>query len=139
LKDSIFFPNQFEVWAKSKLLRKENFFSSIEIRIKAANNEKIFQVLFSDKTIEDEIYNEVTFEVIITSLYSVRLLTIPKETYTENDTLINYRSLYGITREHKDFLPNEPFCCDLYFRNGQLEKMAFLFSRPEKLMEFFLL
>ncbi len=137
LNEHTFYPNLFEVWTNSTLIRKENFFSSIEIKIKALPNEKNFQVLFSDKTVENEIFTKVSFDRIITTLDSVRLLTIPNETYTENGILINYRSLYGITRNHhKDFLPKEPYCCDLYFRNGQLEKVTFSFSRPEKLVEF---
>jgi len=140
IRDFSFDPKRYEVWedgdkikegeASGKILssvrgEKENYSTDILVDIEDA--EKIGHVRIQS-----------IYDVCVTSTDRLQMLTIPREKNSvECVGLDMCRNVTGPTRESKEFERNEPYCCNLFLKDGSLSKVTFSINRPEKLVEFY--
>lgn len=136
-QDFSFQPSRFEVWSAGQMIGSGEAFSPLIGSVIEKNGSTLMAISYYETALLDEILEEVFFDEFISSSDRLKLMTIPTETYTENLGLLTLRIAHGPTRLQKNFFPKEPYCCNLFFKNGVISKISFSFSYPEKLIELY--
>lgn len=133
-----FSPSRFEVWSDGNMVFSGNSSTPINVRIVEKFGSEVMLVSLPEEKLRQEILEEIIFDEFVTSLDRLKLVTIPKETFTECVGLMTMRILYGPTCQMKNFHPKEPYCCNIFKENDLIKKITFSFSFPERLLEFHL-
>lgn len=133
-----FNPTRFEIWKGGKMIKNGSVESVLYTTVQQYDNEEYMVVNFDEINLANEISSELFFDIFITAADRLQMLTIPNVTNSENIALNMFKMTIGPTRDFKNFNSQEPFCCNLFFKDNQLNKITFSFSNPEKLLELYL-
>lgn len=143
IADFVFRPSRYEVWQDGELIDSGNVDSPLRANVRGKRGQ--FNKAAADILIDvgpassiDHICSESSYDICITAGDRVQLITIPEEE-NENESvgLASSRLMLGSTRKAKTFNKDEPFCCNLFFIDGNIVKVSFSISHPEKLIEFY--
>lgn len=95
-------------------------------------------ILFDDQSLFSELSQENEFDIFITSTDRLQLVKVPSSGNGDgNMGIMMFKMNIGETRGNTDFKSNEPYCCNLFLQEGQISKVTFSFSSPDKLIEFY--
>jgi|SRR5690625_3698645 len=137
-QDMKFIPARYELWQRGQITNSGLINSPVTIRSISDGEKEQYKVTFDDSTLRTEITTSNVFDIFVTSLDRLQLIIIPNETNSSNTALQMLKMNLGATRNSKNFDYDEPFCCNLFFQQGQLVKVTFSFSNPEKLLELYI-
>ena len=135
-----FHPSRYEMWMGGQMVKSGNTTAPIAARVTQSSfyNKECTLVTINDLDLMSEITTENHFDVFITGIDRLQLITIPAN---GNDIecigIITIKNIIGTTRRTKTFLKNEPYCCNLFLLKGATAKVTFAFNSPEKLIEFY--
>lgn len=132
-----FKPNRYEIWFDGEMIGNGNSSFPIEARLISLNNIEKVEINIQDEKLFNEISNKIIFDDFVSSHDRLQLYTIPKETNSTCIGLHTLRMNLGTTIEVKNFTRQEPYCCNLFTKNGIIAKITFSFSNPERLIEFY--
>jgi hypothetical protein len=132
-----FIPNRYEIWSDGKMIALEKINSPIVAKIINIDGKEKIEINFLDRILNDKLAQSNIYDIFRTSGDRLQLITIPSETNSKCVGIIAMQTILGATRQRKDFLTNESYCCNLFTVNGIIEKITFSFSNPEKLIEFY--
>lgn len=133
-----FKPNRYEIWKDGKKIDFGNTNQIITNREKQTANGTVSVVNFADSNLHSELTSENEFDVFITSNDRLQLVKVPSSGNGDNNMGISmFKMTVGETRNHTDFNSNEPYCCNLFLQEGQITKITFTFSSPDKMIEFY--
>ncbi|MEO2148057.1 MAG: hypothetical protein ABGW56_03255 [Flavobacteriaceae bacterium] len=149
----LFKPNRYVIWKNQKKIEVGENGDDVLItnREKQTANGTVSEVSFapiahpnfdfdnpSDANLHTELSIENEFDLCITQNDRVQLIKIPSSGNGDNNMAISaLKMMLGATRGHTDFKSNEPYCCNIFQQDGQLAKITFSFSNPEKIIEFY--
>lgn len=136
-QDMQFIPARYELWQRGQMVNSGRTNTPVTIKSISNNEREQYKVSFDDITLEAEITASNIFDIFVTSMDRLQLIIIPNETNSNNVALQMLKMNLGPTRSSKNFDYDEPFCCNLFFQQGQLVKVTFSFSNPEKLLELY--
>jgi len=137
-QDMKFIPARYELWQRGQMTNSGLTISPVTIRSISDGEKEQYQVSFDDSSLRSEITTLNFFDIFVTSLDRLQLIIIPNATNSNNVALQMLKMNLGPTRNSKNFDYDEPFCCNLFFQQGQLVKVTFSFSNPEKLLELYI-
>jgi hypothetical protein len=132
-----FQPNRFETWLGGKMIGSGRASAVVYADISYHDGAEKMIVKFDEINLKNEIVSEIIFDQFITATDRLQLITIPQVTNGENTAIVMFKMVIGATRAHKNFTDKEPFCCNLFMKNGVVSKITFSFSSPEKLLELY--
>ncbi len=135
--DFVFRPTRYEIWQEGKLISKGKTKSNIIAKVIDTEQGEKVKVIFDDDKLNSELAKENIFDEFISLKDRLQLITIPFYTNAEIVALTMYKMVIGPTREEKHFSYSDPYCCNLFYKNGVLAKVTFSFSNPERLIEFY--
>jgi hypothetical protein len=136
--DFVFTPSRYEIWMGGRMIKNGN--SPIPIIAKVINidNSEKIEITYTGNHLHDELALKNVFDLFVTAVDRLQLITIPEQTNSENMGIHSLKSVFGPTRKKMNFNRNEPYCCNLFIENGEIAKLTFSFSSPEKLLEFYI-
>lgn len=140
VKDFVFKPTRYEVWREGNKIKEGSIRGKINSNVRGEKEEYSTNILVEIEDAEKvgHILEKSIYDVCVTSMDRVQMLTIPKEKNSiECVGLASCRNGTGPTRRSKEFEKNEPYCCNLFLKDGNLSKITFSINRPEKLVEFY--
>lgn len=132
-----FQPKRYETWLGGQMVASGRTQSLITANVITEDNAEKVEVNFNDLNLQNELASKNIFDEFVTSNERLQLITIPKETNVECMGIIAFTMAIGVTRQKKNFNRNEPYCCNLFLQQGNIVKITFSFSNPEKLIEFY--
>lgn len=133
-----FKPNRYEIWKGGKKIDDGNTTQIIRNKEKQTVNGTIAVISFSDPNLHSELSSENEFDVFITSNDRLQLVKVPSSGNGDNNMGISMLKMtVGTTRHHTDFSSREPYCCNLFLQEKNIVKMTFVFSSPDKMIEFY--
>jgi len=133
-----FKPNRYEIWKAGQKIDHGSTNQIISTREMKTKNGSVAIVNFKDTSLYSELSNQNEFDVFITSNDRLQLVKVPSSGNGDDNMGISmFKMTVGATRNHTDFKSNEPYCCNLFLQGGQISKITFSFSTPEKLIEFY--
>lgn len=133
-----FKPNRFEIWKNGQMINSGETNQIISAIEHQTDNGKGALITINDTNLFNSISQENDFDVLMTSKDRLQLIKIPSSgNGDENMGISMFKMTIGATRNHADFQPNEPYCCNLFLQEGSIAKITFSFSTPEKLIEFY--
>jgi hypothetical protein len=133
-----FQPTRFETWIGGKMVGNGSVTALISANTINQNGNERMLVKFDEPNLKAEILSELIFDTFITASDRLQLITIPEVTNSNNMAIAMFKMIIGATRDNKNFISTEPYCCNLFLKNGVLSKITFSFSNPEKLVELYL-
>jgi hypothetical protein len=137
-QDFGFTPTRYEIWEGGKMTAHGKTKASIIATTTIINGEEKVVVTYNEPGLNPQLALNNTFDEFVTSADRLQLITIPNQTNAENSMAIKmFKMTLGPTRDFKHFNENEPYCCNLFIKEGNIDKITFSFSSPEKLMEFY--
>lgn len=140
VKDFVFRPKRYEVWREGDKIKEGKINNKVKSIVRGEEEEYSTNVLIEIEDSEKigHIVRKSVYDVCVTSVDRVQMLTIPAEKNSvECVGLASCRNGTGPTRRSKEFEKNEPYCCNLFLKDGNLSKVTFSINRPEKLVEFY--
>lgn len=133
-----FNPNRFEIWQSGKMIDSGKTNQPIKATEFQSESGSGALITIRDPSLFQRISPQNDFDIFITGNDRLQLVKVPGSgNGDENMGILMFKMTIGATRNHTDFRPNEPYCCNLFLKEGILSKMTFSFSSPEKLMEFY--
>ena len=133
-----FYPTRYEIWmGRGQMTGSGRTNSPIKASVVNLDGSEKVEITFSDLSLIDELAQSNFFDEFVTSFDRLQLFTVPSKT---DSTCMGINALLlvvGPTRHRKNFKRNEPYCCNLFTINGSIVKIAFSFSNPEKMIEFY--
>ena len=132
-----FQPSRYETWMGGKLIGSGKATARIYASVSHQDGDEKMLVKFNESNLKNEIVPEIIFDEFITATDRLQLITIPQVTNGENTAIAMFKMMVGATRNHKNFTQKEPYCCNIFLRNGVISKITFSFSFPEKLLELY--
>ena len=141
IRDFTFQPSRFEVWKDSTKIDSGGVTSPIQANVRGRLNQGAADILVDMAPAESisHIGNSSIYDICITAIDRIQLLTIPeKKNRNESIGLAMCRMVTGATRREKEFDSDEPYCCNMFFKDGFIAKITFSLNHPEKLVEFYL-
>lgn len=132
-----FQPCRYETWMGGKMVGSGKATARIHASVLNQDGEEKMLVNFNEVNLKNEIVSEIIFDEFITATDRLQLITIPQVTNGENTAIAMFKMMVGATRNHKNFTQKEPYCCNIFLRNGVISKITFSFSFPEKLIELY--
>lgn len=132
-----FVPNRFEIWIGGKMVNIGDTSSPLDAKVITENGDDKIQISFQDKNLITELAPTNVFDDFISAHDRLQLITIPNNTNSSCIGLQAMQMNIGATRQTKNFNRNEPYCCNLFTIQGQIAKITFSYSNPEKLVEFY--
>ena len=136
-QDFTFQPTRYEIWRGGEVVSKGKTNSIINARIVSVEKEEKIEVSFNDINLNFDLANKNIYDEFVTANDRLQLITIPNETNSENVGIEIFKITIGATRNVKNFNSDEPYCCNLFMKNGRIAKVTFSYSSPEKLIEFY--
>ena len=138
-----FIPSTFKVWKNQEIISQGDCkFKISSIQCSPYKDKILFYVNMNrfakTEFLLDYIEDEFLLEYGITSTDRLLFLTLPKTMNVENDKINMLTQLYGITSNHKNFKPKEPYSCSVFTINGDVVKLSFNIAYPEYLIEFYI-
>lgn len=133
-----FKPNRFEIWKGGKMIDSGITNDVIRATECETENGNGALITVNDSELFQLISHENYFDVFMTSKDRLQLVKVPSSgNGDENMGITMFKMTVGATRSHTDFQDNEPYCCNLFLKEGKIDKITFSFSNPEKLIEFY--
>ncbi len=132
-----FKPTRFEIWKGGKMINNGKTNSLISANVIIQDDFEKTEITFIDSNLNNELSQKNIFDEFVTANDRLQLITIPIETDNEVAGITMFKMALGPTRQRKNFNNSEPYCCNLFLQNGQIVKITFSFSNPEKLLEFY--
>ena len=133
-----FKPNRYEIWKGGKKIDFGETTQIITNREKQTANGTVSVISFDDSNLYSELAKENDFDLFITSTDRLQLIKIPSSGNGDSNMGITmFKMTVGATRSHTHFSSNEPYCCNLFLEDGQIAKITFSFSTPDKMIEFY--
>lgn len=132
-----FQPTRYEDWMGGQMVASGPTRSPIFARKKQLDGEERIEIGFNDPTLGGKLAATNVFDVFVTGKDRLQLVTIPAEPEAGVAAVSMFQQLVGITRPYKAFGANEPYCCNLFLKEGRIDKLTFSFSNPERLLEFY--
>lgn len=113
-----------------------------EIVFKQHNNGNYFQgglitVQIKGNPLTDKILSSFEFDNCVTMGDRLMMYIAPRQTNVNEPPLLMIASLMGLTRERKEYAPNEPTVGNVFTTNQQIARVAFKFANPVRLIEFY--
>jgi len=137
-QDFGFLPTRYEIWKAGQITESGKTNMPIVAKVLQEDGKDIVGVMFVDPKLNNEIAPQQYYDDFVTSADRLMLLTVPQQTNAENTMAIQmFKMTIGTTRAFKNFSANEAYCCNLFTIDGNIEKITFSFSNPEKLIEFY--
>ena len=140
IADFEFRPQRYEVWQNGQKVESGKTTSTIQADVRGRLNQGAADILINAEPAVSIIHmrKNSVYDICITAGDRLQLLTIPKEeNQNECVGLAMCRTNLGATRDKKDFAADEPYCCNLFLKNGRIEKITFSLNHPEKLIEYY--
>lgn len=128
-----YIPNRFELWQNQKITRSGLTNGLIETTIK---NGKIF-IIVNDINLHYLIDEQTEYDKLVCATDRLRIINVPAKTDISCNGIDTLSSIYGPTRSIKIFKETEPYCCNIFLKDGKLAKLSFSYSNPVKLLEFY--
>lgn len=132
-----FQPSRYETWIDGKIANSGIVRANVIARVLSQNSSEKMCISFNEMNLENEILSELYFDEFVTQRDRLQLITIPNETNSENMAIVLLKMTIGATCQQKDFSSKEPYCCNIFLKNGVTSKITFSFSSPEKLIELY--
>lgn len=132
-----FRPSRYETWKEGKMIASGSTILPIKANLINSGGEEKVEIVVEDTSLHTELAARNVFDEFITATDRQQLITIPAETNSTCVGMVNMQSIVGSTRKSKHFTANQPYCCNLFFKEGSIAKITFSFGSPEKLMEFY--
>ena len=112
------------------------------IHFKQRNNGDYFQgrlisVQIKGNPLDDKIVSSFEFDNCITMGDRLMMYIAARKSNVNETSLYMMASLLGITRERKEYVTNEPTVANIFTTNQQIAKVAFKFTKPDRLIEFY--
>lgn len=133
----LFFAKRYEIWVGGNLIKSGFSDESIKCEVENINDSEKMVVSYHNNSLQSEISEKNEFDWFITGKDRLQLVTIPEITNSENMGIMSFQMVLGSSRKQKNFKSNEPYCCNLFLKDGTIAKISFSFSNPEKLIEFY--
>jgi len=138
IQEFSFKPNRFEIWKGGQMVNSGEAKQIINAVECETENGKGALIKFEDENLFNELSSENDFDLFLTAKDRLQLIRIPSAgNGDDNMGITMFKSSVGATRNHQDFQSNEPYCCNLFLKNGNIDKITFSYSTPEKLVEFY--
>jgi len=128
---------RYEIWMNGQMIKNGKTNAKIGSKLIYDNGIQKVDVIYDDPILFDELAQNNTFDEFVTATDRLQLITIPAQTNSQNMGIMSFLMALGATRSVKNFAKNEPYCCNLFLQNGEIVKITFSFSIPEKLVEFY--
>jgi hypothetical protein len=132
-----FLPKRYEIWQSGKMIKSGKSFLPINAIVVNEYGEEKVRITVNDNSLFDDISQETIFDAFISQKDRMQLITIPAKTNADCMGMLGNRMIVGATRNEKNFDYNDAYCCNLFMINGDMKKVTFAFSNPEKLIEFY--
>lgn len=129
----VFKPYRYELWQDKKIIQSGSTNALIEATVK---NGKIY-VEIDDSTLFSILKSQTEFDKFVMATDRLRFINIPLNPTVNCAGIKALTMLYGPTRLEKDFVSNEPYCCNIFLFNKRLVKLTFSYSNPVRLLEFY--
>lgn len=130
----VFVSTRYELWDKGNLTKAKNSPSKISCTVTLSGT---FMLEIEESSLESDIAKKQLYDIAVSQNDRLQLLILPSETNLKSVGLVNLTTVFGATRDEKEFKYNEPFCCNLFFVQGKLVKVTFSYSNPDRLLEFY--
>lgn len=113
-----------------------------DITFKQLNNGDYYQsgritVQIKDNPLQDKILSSFEFDTCVTMGDRLMMYIAARQSNINETSLLMMASLLGITREKKDYVTNEPTVGNIFTSNQRIARVAFKFSNPDRLIEFY--
>jgi len=132
-----FQPSRYETWIGGKMIDSGITSALLTAKVVMHGNSEKMVVYFNEINLKNELLPELDFDEFITGNDRLQIVTIPNATNSENMGIMMFKMTIGATRQQKNFSSTEPYCCNLFLKNGIISKITFSFSNPEKLIELY--
>ena len=131
-----FIPVWYHIWVGGQKIQSSNSSAMIMANPIEVNGEQKMEVTIMGSSLEEEIIERIVFDAFISGTDRLQLITIPNETNVVSPAIQMFKMTIGSTIAKKYFSKNEPFCCNLFLINGEIDRISFSFCNPDKLIEF---
>lgn len=139
---------RYEVWKDGQKIQYDNSYSYMRSLIRKKGN----GFSYLDISIESEIvghYIDDSFPIklCITQRDRLMLLNVPIDNRNDSRSLGGARVMLEVTgvlnhvpmsERTAQLKKNQPYCCSLFLKNGNINKVTFSINQPETLVEFYL-
>lgn len=135
-----FHAQRFEEWMNGKMISegKPTKFSGIVFTANKTENDEYVSLIALDDEFEKLVdFLNTYFEKVFTLHDRIILASIPPPSNKDVVGIHALRQTCGVTRFTEDFREKEPYCCSLFTIQGEVSKVTFSFSNPERLVEFY--
>jgi hypothetical protein len=132
--------HRFEEWKNGKMISegKPIEFSGIVFTANKTEEDEYISVMALDDEFEKLVdFFSTNFEKVFTLHDRIILVSIPPPSNKDIAGILALRETSGVTRFTADFGEKEPYCCSLYTIKGEVFKITFSFSNPERIVEFY--
>jgi hypothetical protein len=136
-QDFVFQPSRYEIWIAGKMIENGMCTSEVICTIIEENDEEKAYISFDEINLKNEIISKMIFDEMITATDRIQIATVPEISNDELPYFNIFKTMIGATRSHKIFSSKEPYCCNIFQKNGIIAKITFSFGFPEKLIELY--
>ena len=112
------------------------------IHFKQHNNGDYFQgglisVQIKGNPLSDKILSSFEFDTCVTMGDRLMMYIAAQQSNVNETALYLMAKLLGTTRERKEYVTNEPTVANIFTTNQKIAKVAFKFTNPDRLIEFY--
>lgn len=132
-----FLPIRYEIWTNGKLERSGDTTKVLDARIVYEENKELIKINIQDPSLFSHISEIQYFDDFISMHDRLQLVTVPMKTNISPDFLSMYSKMKGYTRERKIFGSTDSYCCNIFLKQNKIVKVSFVFSSPDKVVEFY--
>jgi len=133
-----FSASRYETWMEGTMIDGGECKTVINISpSRKSNNQETNTVSLNWAKGKAAIAQKFVFDVGFSQNDRLTYATILKESSTDCVGIIAIRNVTGITNNAVSSEKNVPYCGNMFLKYGVLVKLAFAFSNPEKLIEFY--
>ena len=137
LFDFTYSPSRYESYSQGKLTSEGRLSGGVSFKKIVKDGQERTQVSFEDSFLKSIFQLGLTFDIFGANNSRMMFMTLPQRTNVENIALQSLPLSFGYTRDYKNFTNKEPYACSLFALNGNIAKISFSFSNPEKLIELY--
>lgn len=113
-----------------------------DIYFKQENNGDYFQgglirVRIHSNPLPGKILSAFEFDTCVTMGDRLMMYIAARQSNVNETSLYMMARMLGVTRERKEYVTNEPTVCNVFTTNQQIFRVAFKFTNPDRLIEFY--
>lgn len=129
--------SRYEIWQNGMMIEDVDSLTEILAEVRIEDGAKFLRVQVDNSNIYDKINKYSKYHVLGTSNDRLMYMILPVNTNAKTTAMQVLSQNYGYTCDNYNFKYQDPFTCQVFTFNGVTAKISFLFSNPERLIEFY--